>query len=372
MSYSSWTGNANKTTVSSGLVTFNCGTGDDIVKWRLSRAKAGADLFGQNASHNGDPLAFMHIREWQPLLVHRNPADARRNILYSRGSALKLMTFGSFNMSERMSKEEAEDTHELAGFAGGSHTFGELSQPDTGVASVVAGSFSTRNTGISTWSPGSLLQWEGYPMGKGEEDKKALAEFEQKRAHLNAISPEQPRGSYPVRLETFEFNSAVRNASGRMMKAVFAKYPAGDAKLLNWTRLDNKDEMDAKEHFFMTRVRGDIALCLKFASFLPVANLQPLAKEFGFGSGVSTVGGPDDVAAAFSLLRLLYSDEIGSFDETPTDRFGVLSAQMTNEFRKASSRSFDARVQAIHQATRRVVAKSLAFTPPGKIGLIVC
>lgn len=359
----------NQTAVSSGLVTFNCGNGELIVKHRESQARNGAALFAPNVTHGVDTKAFMHIATWQLMLGHRDPAVGQRNVLFSRGT--RPAPFVSFNQFKPMSMEEAESQLEALGFAGGDHTYSEISQPNVGIASVVSGSFSTRNTGVSTWGVNTLLQWKAYPMRDTDEDKAELQKFLDLRARAGAISPEQPRGSFPVRIEAFNFDRDVRNRAALMMKAVFDRYPAGHAKLLNFSRLDNREPMGADEHFFMTRVRGDLALCLKFAALGGAGGLEDAAVRLGFGSGVAGVGASSDVPGVFAMLRTLYAAEMGELTERTT-AFGELSATMTAEFRMAPTNAFDAHCQAIHEGTRRIVARSLGVAGPGENGLVVC
>lgn len=337
-------GAAAKNIVSQGLVTMNVGSGERIVAER--RADKSATRFAPDASYNGDAFAAHHVYQYQPLMVSRQ--STKRSLVQSLTmhsvGALTLepfATFNGFNHGNR-TREEIEEDIDVIGFAGTPYTYGEATQNDGGLAAIIAGSFTTQNTGTSSIVPGQLLQWKAYDMRDTADDKAALEAFHAKRRQTNAVSNSQPYGRYQPRIEPFDAQTEVRlsfyNALRAELDAAAASPAAADA-LLNFDALDNEAtlrKLPMRRRMVMQKLRADFLIAM-----------------------VMTTG-----LAPSPLVNKTNAERVTAFRHA----YGIIStgnAAVDKETARACQVSYGIAVDAMNMALRKVIAVSIGYSLPG-------
>lgn len=369
--YGSNKGSAKKDEVTQGLVTMNADASAATVNTRLANAANRKPVIGTAAPQGDvDAKRFLHIRPWQLALtsttaskkVVNNMSMTSRNL-----GGLRPQIFTSFNLYDATKSVDqvAEDLVPL-GFTDEHHVYGELSQADKGMAVVVAGSFTTVNTGLSNWSPGQRIKWVPYDPAEIQS-----GEFDAARRSKKAVTPEHPTGYYPVRLEPFDFNKDVRRAATAAMRTTFVANASTPGKLVDFMRLrTDVADMGTAEAYTLQRIRADVAMCLRFYAIAQGSGVQTrdMAALFGFGS-LNNSGKSTDAAAAVGILRQLYAAELGEVVE-PQSALGALSGEVAKQAQGAPADAFNALCSMIHRAQTAVVAESLAYSAPGAGALV--
>jgi hypothetical protein len=340
-------GSAAKNLVTQGLVTMNVGNGESIVRAR--HETKGPNKFAPDTSFNGDAYAFDHVHQFQPLMVQRTQArrSLAQNLNMHSVGALTLEPFATFNGfdHEGKTREEIEDEIDVIGFAATPYTYGEPTQTDSGIAAIIAGSFTTQNTGTSLLMPGQLLQWKAYDMRATDEDRAALEAFHTKRRQTNAVSNSQPLGRYQPRIEPFDPNKEARLFLHNALRAELewaASTPANAAELLNFDVLDNPAllrRLSPRRRMVMTKLRADLAFAASLREDLV--------------SGGNALLGTGDVAGLITAVRRAYG-------LIPTDD-AVKNATLA----RYSGDMHGVAIDAINNAARKVVAVSIGYSLPG-------
>lgn len=368
-------GSASKEVVTQGLITMNAGDGQRAFKARLESTSS--TRFAPVVSSGTDPMAFAHPRQWQPMLVDRRvPKQAVADARISRNLAgHKIEPFGSFNAYDHGDKTKDAIERDLVcvGFAAKTITYGEQTQIDGGLALVVAGSFSTTNTGNDTWVPGMLLKWSAYHMRT--EDKKELLEWENTHQRNGGYTEATPRGYYPPVLEGFDFNRDVRLTMNLALKAELkaaASDPKSAPQLFNFALLHDPAEvakLSATRLLAMRRIRADLMLFTALSEARqPNTVDDAFVTNLGLGSRANK---RIDETAATALVEALQSvygfgTEL-KFDNVKTVN---LARDLAAAVRADGNSAYEVAVDAIAAATERVVAVSLDFTLPGAKGAI--
>lgn len=338
-------GAAAKNIVSQGLVTMNVGSGERIVAER--RADKSATRFAPDASYNGDAYAAHHVYQYQPLMVSRQ--STKRSLVQSLTmhsvGALTLEPFATFNGYNHgnRTREEIEEDIDIIGFAGTPYTYGEATQNDGGLAAIIAGSFTTQNTGTSSIVPGQLLQWKAYDMRDTADDKAALEAFHAKRRQTNAVSNSQPYGRYQPRIEPFDAQTEVRlsfyNALRAELDAAAASPEAADA-LLNFDALDNEAtlrKLPMRRRMVMQKLRADFLIASTMATS---------------GLGRNPFDGKSKAEIVTAFRRAYGFSSTGN-------------AALDKETARACQDSYGIAVDAMNMALRKVIAVSIGYSLPG-------
>ena len=337
-------GSAAKNLVTQGLVTMNVGNGESIVRAR--HETKGPNKFAPDTSFNGDAYAFDHVHQFQPLMVPRTQArrSLAQNLNMHSVGALTLEPFATFNGfdHENKTREEIEDEIDVIGFAATPYTYGEPTQTDSGIAAIIAGSFTTQNTGTSLLMPGQLLQWKAYDMRATDEDRAALEAFHAKRRQTNAVSNSQPLGRYQPRIEPFDPNKEARLFLHNALRAELewaASAPANAAELLNFDVLDNPAlirRLTPRRRIVMTKLRAD----------------QVFSAMVGAHLGVDIYIGKAN-AAVIDALRVAYG-----FVPTGNPVADKNLQRYTDDMHGVA-------IDAINNVARKVVAVSIGYSLPG-------
>lgn len=367
-------GSASNDVVSQGLVTMNAGDGQRAFKARLESTSS--TRFAPVVSSGPDPMAFAHPRQWQPMLVDKRvPKQAVADVRISRNLAgHKIDPFGSFNAYDHGNKTKDAIERELVcvGFAAKTITYGEQTQIDGGLALVVAGSFSTTNTGNDTWVPGTLIKWSAYHMRP--EDRAELRKWEDTHQRNGGYTEATPRGYYPPVLEGFDFNIDVRLTMKLALKAELnaaASDSKSAAELFNFALLRDPAAMaklSATRLLAMRRIHADLMLFTALSEARQ-PNIVDDAFVDNLGLG-STANKAIPQAAADNLIGHLRS--VYGFSK-PLEFGGIranLQSDLAAAVRADGNSAYEVAVDAIAAATERVVAVSLDFTLPGAKGAI--
>lgn len=338
-------GSAAKNLVTQGLVTMNVGNGESIVMAR--HQSKSATKFAPDTTFNGDAYAFDHVYQFQPLLVGRT--QARRSLaqqlnLHSVG-ALTLQPFATFNGfdHDNKSREEIEDEFDVIGFAATPYTYGEVTQTDSGIAAIIAGSFTTQNTGTSLLVPGMLLQWKAYDMRSTDADRAALDSFHAKRRQTNAVSNSQPLGRYQPRIEPFDPNKEARLYLHNAMRdelAWAASNPTNADELMDFARLDNPAlvrSLPPRRRLVMTKLRADHLFAGSLAGFLGAG---------GIYNGQTNA----QIVAALQ----------NAYGFVPTG-----NAALDATIQRSNGDMVGVAIDAINNAARKVIAVSIGYSLPG-------
>lgn len=232
--------------VTAGIITANVKVSSAGMEHRANYANKENYIIGSsvNAAALGsgaDPRGNVNIRPFDLLLTYKEVPKSELS-KYSYGQALAQFrppTFSSFTgMDTGIKTEEYRRTgddktdynsQELLrlrlqnkfvkiGFSADWYTFNEATQKDSGVAAIVAGSFTTTHTGTDVIMPGQLVQWCAPPV---------VPEFIDKYVRARRTSPgyasQMQDGRFPALLEPFSAkNSAhtlVRQAALLVQKA---------------------------------------------------------------------------------------------------------------------------------------------------------
>jgi len=365
-------GSASKEVVTQGLITMNAGDGQRAFKARLESTSS--TRFAPVVSSGPDPMAFAHPRQWQPMLVDKRvPKQAVADARISRNLAgHKIEPFGSFNAYDHGNKTKDAIERELVcvGFAAKTITYGEQTQIDGGLALVVAGSFSTTNTGNDTWTPGMLLKWSAYHMRS--EDGAELRKWEDTHQRNGGYTEATPRGYYPPVLEGFDFNIDVRLTMKLALKAELeaAAADAGSAaQLFNFALLRDPAAMaklSSTRLLAMRRIRADLMF---FTALSEARNGvdDAFVNDLGLGSTAGVAIAP---AVAKNLIGHLQSVYGFSAALGFSGIRANLQRDLADAVRADGNSAYEVAVDAIAAATERVVAVSLDFALPGAKGAI--
>jgi len=365
---------ASKEVVSQGIITFNAGSGEAEAMARM--ASSSTTRFATNVALGPDPMAHLHPRKYQPMLVKRQvPKTAVVDARVSRNLAgYKLEPFASFNAYDHgnRSKEDIESELMCVGFSANTFVYGEQTQLDGGLAMIVRGSFSTRNTGNTTWTPGMLLKWEAYDMRPTDADK--LRAWEDAHHRNGGYTEQTPRGYYPPVLSAFEYDRDVRFAVKNALRIELNNAASSDSsavQLFDFSLLENPAELrklSATRVLAMRKIRADL---LMLASLANLGDGQRTNDAFltGFGFG-SLIGNPLDATDAMDRVQ----DMKQLYNFTPTEFTNVkdesLRKKITQLVRSDGNSSYEVAVDAIVAAMQRVVAVSIDFALPGANGAI--
>jgi hypothetical protein len=359
-----------KQVVVQNLGTMNIGAGEDAVQERM--ASASTTLFKPTGSFNGDDKAFYHIRQFQPLLAHKDALKAaRRQSTMARNlGGMRVQPLASFNRYDHRnrSKEDIESDFVCIGFAYRPYVHGEPTQNDGGMAAIVTGSFSTVNTGNSIWFPGMPLKWEAYDMRSADEH--ALRTWEATHDRMGGFTVETPRGYVPPVLSEFDLNRDVRMWQINALKAELAaaaNNPKDAQELLNFGVLEDPAALAKLSHrrvWVMRRLRGTALTMLRFNKVTAdgIANA-------GFGYLLGQTMAPDvasTLARGFAIYLGLDSED--NFDDSVSP---VVRKALNTMFSNAAFDVYNVTADAIAHAVQRVVGFSIDFALPGADGAIV-
>lgn len=363
---------ASKEVVSQGVITFNAGSGEADANARL--ASTSTTRFAPNVALGPDPKAHLHPRKYQPMMISRKlPKQAVIDARISRNLAgYKLEPFASFNAYDHggKSKEEIESELMCVGFAANTITYGEQTQLDGGLAIIVRGSFSTRNTSNTTWTPGMLLKWEAYHMRPKDADK--LRMWEDAHQRSGGYTEATPRGYYPPVLTEFSYDRDVRLAMTNALRIELGKATVDSkdaAELFNFALLEDPNErrkLSATRLLVMRKIRADF---LFLASLGSAETTDNILLGFGFGS---LVGKPLSDTGSLKLaaqLQNVYglSGPLSFGDEVTIPGLKEKMVQLAGS---DGNSSYEVAVEAILAATQRITAVSLDFALPGANGAI--
>ena len=365
--------------VSQGLVTFNCNTGDEVVAERRADDRAGK--FGTEG-FNGDEYAHYHIHQWGGLVVdNANIKEAARlaRDAYSADAA-RLPVSATFNgyHPEGRSMEEIEQSFTFVGFAASPYTYGEVSQVNGGVAAIVQGSFSTRNTGTSTWHPGMRLMWRAWPMRP--EDKPELDRLNGLRRRLGGIDNANPLSRYPVRLEECDLNKEVRRYMSTALRAELdaaSKSAASAKQLLNFSLLSMPDELaklGQRRARVMRKIYDDLVVHAGIVLALGNQEGKTVAKRTIEDSALShLVGTPladGNVASTIAALRVAYGLDTSSL-AFADDLSAGEQEKVRQTLQAHGGRAFAVAADVFQTVSNQVVAIAASYAKPNSNGLIV-
>jgi hypothetical protein len=354
-------GKARKDVVSAGLVTFNVASSERIAEFRLKNAATmvSGSYWGPLLGKGPDANHRLHVRPWQPLLTYRKGGlKAIRNAVATTNgrniASLAMPVFSSFNLHERKEESEIYEEIEALGFSADWMVYGEPTQIDSGLACVVAGSFTTTNTGTSNWTPGMLIKW--MPPPRSDAD---LEEFRQAREKAHAITPEYPANYFPPRLEPFDFERDVRQSIRTRIRNELPRFEKNFDEYMNFSDLDLGKPMSADKAFFMRRLRAEIAhAAYRLETTRGLEQANTFARAMGLVDGVTPSG--DDKTMVINIARSMY---------TSTERPPKGTARRS--IYQGEGDVFALECEAIHRACQVVLCKSIGFALPGAGGDVV-
>lgn len=357
-----------KNLVTQGLVTLNCGSGIKIAEWRLRNVNQ-LEHFATSGVNGSDVAAGLHIKPWELMLSYKDTEKTAKN--YARSHISRNMTnlllepFTKFNGIKK--KSEAEFRKELfpIGFAADYHIYEEPSQPDLGVAAVIAGSFTTKNTGLEMWTPGVLIKWSPPPMigtDPSPIDTKT-DEFVQKRLQAGAISPSEPKDQFPAVLEPFDFDRDVKRVvGGKLTRAV------AEIKQNPNMKIDSENVSDDVA-FWRRHMRANLLTAMKLVFFAQQGLERRRTEDetqalTGDLSRVAESGKYEglDVGTLVELSQLLYMGYDAGYQTVWSARAGRSVVEASQQ---DVGDSFHVCAQAIHESMEQVVCKSIGFSLPG-------
>ena len=370
-------GPGRKHVVAQNLGTANFGAGEAEVQAR--KESTSTTLFKPDTAFNGDPNAFFHTRQWQPLLAHKESLKKARNMsTVSRNlGGVRVQPISSFNRfdHENKSKEEIENEFVCVGFAFSPYAMGENTQVDGGMAAIVTGSFSTVNTGNSIWYPGMTLAWEAYDMRPSDAHK--LREWEAKHDRMGGFTVETPRGYAPPVLSEFDLNRDVRMWQINALKAELAaaaSSPENAEQLFNFDVLEDPNAVAKLSHrraWVMRRLRA-----LFFYGVLAGAlqgdgvNAEALTGA-GFGYLVGGKTSKDRASMMVTMAQGLLGLAPPQSYKFAADITPAAQRALATMFSNAAFDVYNVTADAIAQAVQRVVGFSIDFALPGADGAIV-
>lgn len=326
-------GGVRKYMVTSGVVTANVKVADCMEERRaaLNNKKNGMFSYGDSIAAGNDSYGRVHILPFDLLLTWKDiPQSVRDRQRYNgvRLGQFRPPVFSSFSgmivdrsnsgQNDEIARQQLEDTLVAFGWnADTPYTFGELSQDDSGLTAIVHGSFTTRNTGIKAIAPGKLVQWRAPPIGD------SYANFMQKRERLPGYSQAQ--------------------ASNARLLAVLEEYDAGKSCESVVT--------DLALGILRKANAGGVQLD---ADTIRAAGAQAL-------SGKSPLG--FTIEEAMLLRAFDYGDIVAFAGPAAQSISGVPAAD--RDARDAALRKVNALGFILHNASQKVVGRSLNYSIPG-------
>ena len=352
--YGSNRGSDRKNLVTQGLVTFNCGDGKGIQQHRQQQAASGtlAVLAPYTMSH--ESMDGHHIKPFELMMGYKDMSKVTQRYANNHVSRsmnnLTLEPFTTFNGIEKKTETDFRNTLLPIGFAADYHVYGDPAQMDVGVAAIVAGSFTTTNTGLQHWTPGQLIKWSPPPMtaAKLDANDDALKDFKQKREEIGAVSASEPLDRFPAVLEPLDFTRDIK-------KLVQTKLEQAKKDLL---KRDGKSLQEVPD--------SDAIKCLRLKY---AADLRTMYVMAGMGDATT--------------LDVNRTNIYSALDATTSDADLIKAVDVYLEYYNAGGAfnkplllngpadTFHFETQQIHEVMSQVVAKSIGFSLPGGGGEVV-
>lgn len=360
--------------LSAGTVTANFRIEETTMDRRIANMNSrgpGKLTLGTQLARGHDPVAYGHVRMYQPLITYgsvdkKNIGGAGSRQLSNPRTvgAVSPPVFASWNCMDVTgvkSQEDFEARFHCVGFAADNHTYKEISQEEMGVAAFVAGSISTVNTGIETWRVGDLIAWHAPPVFEAER-----AKFVATRKERDGITQEYPAEYFPTRLEPFDIDRDSTQALRTILKRFADSLTPGQA--IPFDRLDLGSVTTMNERTALLWIRSEFLKIALGAHVLGAANPAAMLASLGL-----TPGAPASPAIQASLLAMLMSP-LSEKKYSAIAGAGIPAAAMAHVDRyylALPSDSYNVAVRVLHAAHSRVICRSLSFVQPSAAGVIV-
>lgn len=353
-------GPAGKGYVTTGVVTANVKVSVEGIEFRAKHIDDQFFVIGTDlgAERTGvDPRANVHIHQHEPLFTYstisqevkdkyRHPGQLAQFRPATWSSFTRMNTGVPKNIFDRVvaTEEGKKAIHEVwremfetsitfVGWSAEPYTFNELTQLDNGVASIVAGSFTTEHTGVKDIHPCKLVQARAPPVAA-----EFLQKYDEERYKHMGWSSGMAPGRYTALLEEFD---ASEGCTGIMTRAAmqFTDFlhaqsaPTSAALFFDPTLAALFFADDALEN---TSVKD--TLTSAHDAVLSFCRMFPADMRLGVATALA---GPGSAAWASLTTPPPYAER-----ELYMKAIGAVGA-------------------CLHAQASKIVGKSLSFTPPG-------